>query len=129
VFSKAKPKDMTKIQMMALYMTQEYHVTGTEEPFYIDCSEIQCSALLPPGICDEGDKAASIDEIWTYLQSIDDTDPSMAASLANCINNYNHAQCSASVEYPDCDSDPDPATFDGLPGCGFGTKRITIMLK
>jgi hypothetical protein len=131
VFSKAKPKDMTKIQMMALYMTQEYHVTGTEEPFYIDCTKFQeeCSASLPTDICGEGDKAASIIDIWTYLQSIDDTQPSTAASLANCLNNYNDAQCSDTVEYPDCESVTDPATFDGLPGCGFGTKQVKIMLN
>jgi hypothetical protein len=121
--AKGKAQDMTKIQMMALYMTQEYHVTGTEEPlepFYIDCSEIQCSALLPTGICDEGDKAASIDDIWTYLQA----NPS--AGLADCLNNYNDGQCSIAVDYPSCDEDP---LFVGLSGCNGGTKKITIQLK
>ena len=107
--------------MMALYMTQEYHVTGTEEPFYIDCIKFQdeCSAELP--MCDDA-KAASIIDIWTYLQSIDDTQPSTAASLANCLNNYNDNQCSITVEYPSCDDSP---TFVGLPSCTGGTKVRT----
>ena len=120
--AKGKAQDMTKIQMMALYMTQEYHVTGIDEPpFYIDCTKFndECSATFPDNMCVDG-QTAQMSEIWTYLQA----NPS--AGLADCLNNYNDGQCSIAVDYPSCDEDP---LFVGLSGCNGGTKKITMKLS
>jgi hypothetical protein len=121
--AKGKAKDMTTIQMMALYLTQEYHVS-TEGEFYIDCAKFQdeCSIALPA--CNGVEKAL-IANVWSDLQA----NPS--AGLADCINNYNDAQCSLTVDYPDCE----PGTFTGLAPLkvastsGTAPKKITMRLS
>ena len=116
--AKGKAKDMTTIQMMALDLTQRYHDSTVGE-FYINCTKLQeeCSASLPAS-CSGVDRAL-FDDVWSDLQD----NPS--ASLADCINNYNDAQCSLSVDYPDCE----PGTFTGLSYQAPAPKKISIRLQ
>jgi len=98
-------KDQTKIQMMALYLTSQYHESA-EGDFFINCTKFQeeCSAPLP--MCD-GVETVLFSDVWAYLQS----HPS--ASIAECLNTYNDGCSGIAVDFPTCD----PGSFTGLAAC------------
>ena len=86
--AKGKAKDMTKIQMMALDLTQRYHDGTVGEilhQLYQVPGRVQC--IIAGIVC--WCRQSIDDDVWSYLQD----NPS--ARLADCINNYNDAQCSA----------------------------------
>ena len=111
-------KDQTQSQMMALLLTTQYHVIPEGDgQFVINCSEIPCSASLE----------ACKDSTYPLMEEVlADLKANPSASIADCLNNYNDAQCSDNVVYDHCDA----GSFDGLTNCAnVAGKRITIKMK
>ena len=107
--------------MIAMELTMTYHVAPNGD-FFIDCSQVPCASGL--GDLCSGGGTVPIQDVWARIVDYNTPggayyDVSMAASLADCINNYNDDKCSPEVTFAHCD----PGSFNGLSGCLGGTKK------
>ena len=59
------------------------------------------------------------------LQDPAKTNPSQVAGIADCLNNYNDAQCSANVDYAHCESG---GSFD-FTGCNVAKLGVKLKIK
>jgi len=137
VFSSTKPKDQQAIQMMAFYMTQQYHISN-DGNFYINCTKFDAECSKSLDVCDAESPDYNggyplLDDVW--LELLDINNPNEVAGLADCINNYNDDQCAPTVTHQYCEQ----GTFNGL-SCAVtsafnsattsgGDKRIKIKLS
>jgi hypothetical protein len=94
------------LQMIAMELTMTYHVAPQGSDFYIDCSQAPCASDLGD-LCSDGG-IVSIEDVWARIVDYNTPggayyDISKAASLADCINNYNDDMCSPDVTFAHCD--------------------------
>jgi hypothetical protein len=120
-FNDKSPQGKAHLQMIAMDLTMQYHEAPQGSDFYIDCSQAPCAAGL--GDLCSGGGTVSIQDVWARIVDYNTPgglyDVSKAATLADCMNNYNDGKCSPDVTFAHCD----PGSFNGLSGCLGGTKK------
>jgi hypothetical protein len=120
-FNDKSPQGKAVLQMLAMELTMTYHVPPEGSDFYIDCSQAPCASELGD-LCSEGG-TVSIQDVWDRIVDYNTPgglyDVAKAASLADCMNNYNDGMCSDDVSFAHCAS----GSFEGLSGCTGGTKK------
>ena len=113
-------KDQLTSQMMALKLSMQYHEVEQPNNFVINCSEIKCAGSIPACNPASGDEYNGGYPLMTDVYGDLLSNPS--ASVCECPNTYNDAQCSANVIFPDCapGSKTGPTTDCTIPISGNG---------